>query len=129
MRECSRRSRGLAGALEAARDATVHVAPRATAKRRTEEPSMLQGVLSSLQPSLRKLPLADRTARVLRYYQLCRGPYEGEADRIRQRFEALHCMVGSDRLPLGSNPPQLAECLDILIRHGVAANVPPLRRV
>ena len=90
---------------------------------------MLGSSLTWVKPRLRKLPLAGRAARILRYYQLCRGPYEGQEHFVRQRFEALHCMVGPDRMPLGSNPPQLAKWLDALNRLGVPANSPPLRRV
>jgi hypothetical protein len=90
---------------------------------------MLRAALSSFKPGLRNLPLAGRLARILRYYQLCRGPYEGQERRIRQRFEALHCVVGPDRMPLGSNPPQLARWLDAMYRLGVPANAPPSRRV
>jgi hypothetical protein len=82
-----------------------------------------------MKPGLRKLPLAGRAARILRYYQLCRGPYVGLEHHVRQRFEALHCMVGPDRMPLGSNPPRFAKWLDALNRLGVPADSRPSRRV
>jgi hypothetical protein len=89
---------------------------------------MLEAALTWMKPGLRKLPLVGRAARILRYYQLCCGPYAGQVDRVRRRFEALHCMVGPDRLPLGSNPPRLAEWLDALNRLGVPAiSVAPKR--
>jgi len=90
---------------------------------------MLGTSLTWMKPGLRKLPLAGRAARILRYYQLCRGPYEGLEHHVRQRFEALHCMVGPDRMPLGSNPPRFAKWLDALNRLGVPADSRPSRRV
>ncbi|HMF11340.1 MAG TPA: NTP transferase domain-containing protein, partial [Gemmataceae bacterium] len=91
------------GRPRATRTVVPRAAPWAATKRVGRGRVMLREALASLNPRLRELPLAERSARILRYYQLCRGPYEGEADHIRRRFEALHCIVGSDRLPLGSN--------------------------